>query len=83
MKEKRTFTKIADVMYEIAAITFFACIVIAGIGIKVSETVGMIFGYIGAGAFVYMLTAGLIVMMIADTIDDKMERRNSKSRELK
>lgn len=78
MKEKRTFTKIADTMYEIAVIALFASIIIGGIGIKVSETVGMIFAYIGVAAFVYMLTVGLVVMLIADTIDNYMEKKHTK-----
>ena len=75
MKEKRTFTKIADTMYKIAVIAFFVSIIIGGIGIKFSETVGMIFAYIGVAAFVYMLTVGLVAMLAADTIDNYMEKK--------
>ena len=78
MKGKRTFTKIADTMYEIAVITLFISIIIGGIGIKVSETVGMIFAYIGVAAFVYMLTVGFVVILAADTIDNYMEKKHTK-----
>ena len=82
MKERK-YEKIANRLYAIATIAFFAGIFIGGIGIKFSETFGMIFAYIAVGAFVYMLSVGLIVEIICTTIDDKMERRNSKSRELR
>lgn len=78
MKEKITFAKIADTMYAIAGLIFMVSIIIGGIGIKFSETFGMMFAYIGVTAFIYICPVGICICMLADTIDNYMEKKHTK-----
>lgn len=77
--KKHKFERIADKMYEIAIYATVISITLGAILFNLGiESIGMIFGYIAAGGFIYIVSIGFLITVISWEIDDYMEKKETK-----
>lgn len=77
--KKIKFEEIGTIQYTIAIFVFMLSILIGAILYRIGfVSLAIIFGYIAAGAFIYLLTVGLLITFISWELDYYMEKKETK-----